>query len=125
MDKHVLVVMTNPVEGRDQAFNEWYTDTHIGEVLEVNGFKAAQRFQLADATFAGQSDYRYLAIYEIETDNLQGALDALKAAVPGMVMSDAMAKGAGAWAFTPITARVGGDQRLDLNRGHTAIDHQL
>ncbi|MCH9675347.1 MAG: hypothetical protein K0U93_28170 [Gammaproteobacteria bacterium] len=108
MAKHTLVVMTNAQDGKDDEFNEWYTNVHLTEVLGVDGFVAAQRFKLADAKFGGASKYNYLALYEIETDDLQGSLDALKKAAPKMQMSEAMADGAGAWAFSPITDRVAG-----------------
>lgn len=106
MSRHTLVVMTNAAEGKDAEFNAWYTDVHLPEVLQVQGFQGAQRFKVADATFAGESQYAYLALYEIETDDLQGALNALKAAARNMNMSATLDKSVGAWAFTPITERV-------------------
>ena len=50
MAKYTFVVLTNAVEGKDDAFDEWYTNTHLGEVqLAVPGFVSAQRFKLTDA----------------------------------------------------------------------------
>ena len=106
MSRHTLVVMTNAADGKDAEFNAWYTDVHLPEVLEVEGFQSAQRFKVADATFAGDSQYAYLALYEIETDDLQSALNALKDAAKNMNMSATLDRSVGAWAFTPITERV-------------------
>jgi hypothetical protein len=35
MAKYTFVVLTNAVEGKDDAFDEWYTNTHLGDVLAV------------------------------------------------------------------------------------------
>ena len=46
MARYQYVVMTNAVEGRDAEFNEWYTNIHLKEVLEVPGFTAATRYRV-------------------------------------------------------------------------------
>ena len=67
---NVLMVLSNPVEGQDEAYNDWYTNTHLDEVISIPGFVAAQRFKLTEAQIAGfpTSSHTYLAIYEIEGD---------------------------------------------------------
>ncbi len=91
MGKYILLVQSNATDGRDAEYNEWYDNVHLREVLEVQGFEAAQRFAVHGESLAGTLDHRYLAIYEIETDDPQGALDALQAAVGArMAMSDAI-----------------------------------
>jgi hypothetical protein len=35
MEKHLFVGFTNPVEGQDDAFNAWYSDVHLKDVLKV------------------------------------------------------------------------------------------
>ena len=52
MTKHTLVVLTNANEGADDAFNDWYTNTHIGDILALEGFTAAQRFKLSETQLA-------------------------------------------------------------------------
>jgi hypothetical protein len=37
MAKYTFVVLTNAVEGKDDAFDDWYTNTHLGDVLAVPG----------------------------------------------------------------------------------------
>ena len=37
MAKHVVVVLSEPFEGQDDAFNDWYENTHIDEVLTSAG----------------------------------------------------------------------------------------
>jgi len=110
MSKYCFVVLTNASGGRDEEFNRWYNNQHIPDVLKIPGFVAAQRFKLADAQMEGStSAWRYLALYEIETNDLAGALKELSARVgtPAMVMSDSLEmKGIGAYVFSPIAERV-------------------
>jgi hypothetical protein len=48
MARHTFVVFTNPTEGQEDEYNDWYDNTHLSDVLKVEGFVAAQRFKLAD-----------------------------------------------------------------------------
>ena len=111
MGKHTFVVMTNPTEGKEAEFNEWYNKQHIPDVLNVPGFVSGQRFQIADAQMGREAGkgYKYLAIYEIETDDLAGTLKELRArgGTPEIVASDAIdMKNVGAFVFTPVAEKV-------------------
>ena len=109
MANHVLVVLSNAKEGTDAAFNEWYTNTHIGDILAADGFSAAQRFKLSDSQIGdATSPYGYLAVYEIDSEDLSGPITALQAAGQGsMEISDALdIENTVAWLYTPITERV-------------------
>jgi hypothetical protein len=88
MGRYVYVVMTNPVEGREAEYNAWYDDVHLKDVCSAPGFVGARRFRLAD----GESPHRYLALYEMETDDPQRDLASLTAlaGTDGMRMSDAL-----------------------------------
>lgn len=114
MSKYIFVVLTNAAGGRDGEFNEWYNRRHIPDVLRVPGFVAAQRFRLADQQMGdGASRWRYLALYELETDDLAGALKELQARLgtPAMVMSESLdMKGIGAYVFAPLAERVLADR---------------
>lgn len=92
MDKYIIAVQSNPTEGNEDAYNVWYNDTHLKEILQVPGFTAAQRFQV-DTTTAGEAPkYRYLAIYEVESDNPAATFETLgEAAADGSIaFSDAI-----------------------------------
>ena len=105
MANHVFVVLTNPVEDGDAEFNDWYTNVHLRDVLSVPGFIAAQRFKLADEQMMEAGPYRYLALYEIETDDVGATLEALRRASGSMVISGAMETEAAAWVFSALTER--------------------
>ena len=106
MSSHVLMVMSNPVAGREDEYNEWYDSVHLGEVLQVPGFVAARRFVAGSSVRGGEPSHKYLSIYEIEADDLAAALAALSEAVKGMHMSDAIdTVDVAAWGFTAVGDR--------------------
>ena len=41
MVENLFLVLTNPIEGEDEAFNNWYDTQHVPEVLDVPGVIAA------------------------------------------------------------------------------------
>jgi hypothetical protein len=66
MPSHVLVVFTNPVEGQEQEFNDWYDNVHLPDLLTVTGIVSGQRFE-APSTPEGAPG-AYLTVYELEAD---------------------------------------------------------
>ena len=106
MARHILTVFTNAAEGRDDEFNDWYSNIHVQEVVEIPGFVSAQRFKLSDEQMGGGSDYRYLAIYDVEANSVGDALQALKDARPNLRMTDALDEKRELLAFTPISEKV-------------------
>ena len=93
MATHRLFVFTRPVEGRDGEYNDWYDKVHLKEVLEVEGFVAAQRFALSDGASdeeASAAPAPYVAIYEIEAESMEQAMANLMGASESMDMSDAL-----------------------------------
>ena len=74
MDRSILVVLSNPVEGKEEEYNEWYTNTHLKDVLSIPGFVAAQRFKLDEKNLATDTPYRYMAIYEIESEDIKSTM---------------------------------------------------
>lgn len=107
MAKNVLVVLSNAVDGQDQAFNDWYTKTHLQDVIGIPGYVAAQRFRRADTQLGNAADlpYAYLAIYEVETDDLPATAKALTSTE--MYIDPSLDRGSTvAWFYTPVTERV-------------------
>ena len=101
MARHTLVVFTNAAEGKDEEFNRWYNDVHLGDVLGIEGFVEAQRFELKDMDGSAPS-HRYLALYQIETDDIDAVIGRLTSSAGTMVISDAM-QDPKALVATPIT----------------------
>jgi hypothetical protein len=104
-----LIVLTNPVEGREDEYNDWYSDRHLDDVLAVKGFRAAQRFEFRPGKLSGDAPFRYLAIYEAEGTTVEAAEAALLATAADkdlMPISNAMARERATWWFEAVTDRV-------------------
>ena len=68
MAKGIMVVRSEPVDpAHEDEFNDWYDNTHIPEITAVPGFVSARRYK----THGGSGGPAYLAIYEIEADDLR------------------------------------------------------
>jgi hypothetical protein len=90
MKKFALVVQSNPVAGREDEYNNWYTNQHLHDLLRVPGFKSAQRFMLPQDDKSAV--WKYMAIFEFETDNLAEMMGILQArsGTQDMVLSEAV-----------------------------------
>ena len=89
-----MVVLTRPIEGREDEFNEWYNDQHLDDVLAIPGFTAAQRFRMVGDPVNTANAWKYHAIYEVDHDDPQSVLDEMAARVgtDRMPMSEALAE---------------------------------
>lgn len=111
MPKYVFLALTNPAPGKEAEYNEWYDKTHLADVLNVPGFVSAQRFRLNEPEYAlnKAQSHKYLALYEMETNDIAGSLKELSGRIgsPAMVMTDALDMNAlGAFVFAPIGGKV-------------------
>ena len=110
MNRYVMMVLTNPVAGQDDAYNEWYDSEHVPDVVNVDGFVRGQRFRLA-ATGLGNVDppsHQYLALYDLEAESAAAANNALiEAARNGQIKGhEALDHSSVAtWFFEPIANR--------------------
>jgi hypothetical protein len=85
---YLQLVFTSPAPGQEDAFNQWYDAVHIPEVLQMPGFVSGQRFRLAGPeTSTGP---RYLAVYQIESDDIDATLATIKDMAPGRTKSPAI-----------------------------------
>ena len=109
MGRYMFLVLTNATEGRDEEFNDWYNNRHLPDVLAVDGFVAATRYRMAELDPPQTSGHRYMALYEVEAEDLAKANQALMntAGTDAMVLSEALdMTSASAIYFEPITERV-------------------
>lgn len=87
MARGILYVETRPSSPeKAEEYHRWYNDTHLAEVTSVKGFVSARRMAPVDG------EGPFVAIYEIEADDLQSAVAAMtEAAGRGEIqMSDAL-----------------------------------
>ena len=116
MSTHRMLVFTNPVEGREDEFHDWYDNVHIPDVLDVDGITAVTRYEVSHlkvgftrvgiAERTGGLNQRYLAVWEIEGELQDMFVSARNAFAEGrMRMSDVFTD-AEAYIFSEIRAPV-------------------
>lgn len=85
MAKGIMYVESRPSSpDREQEYNTWYDDVHIPELLALDGIVAARRLRPVNG------EGPYVAIYELEGDDLQAIMDNMLANAGQLHMSDAL-----------------------------------
>lgn len=103
--KHLVVVLTEPTEGREAEYNDYYENRHLDDVLATTDWISAQRFKLTDQQ-GMTCPLPYLAVYEVEADDASEVLNTLNATRGERVQSAALNKRtAGVWVFSPTGPR--------------------
>jgi hypothetical protein len=93
MRHYKFLVFTKPIDGREQEYDDWYQNTHLQDLVAVPGFRSARRFRLKriyQKPLSGAEAFDHLAIYDIETDDLDGVLAGMKRLSGKVVISDAL-----------------------------------
>jgi hypothetical protein len=73
MPKGIIFLETMPVSPDLEAeYHDWYNDTHLAEICSVEGITGARRFAPIDGTGP------FVAIYELDTDDLDAVVDRLR-----------------------------------------------
>jgi hypothetical protein len=105
MTHYKFVVLSNPLPGRADDFNQWYDQDHLPQILAIKGMESAQRFRLADEPGAQpRSDppYGYLTLYEISTDDIGSVVAELTNPSSGRVPTDAIDPATFSWMFVEM-----------------------
>ena len=92
MPRYISIVFTKPSSSaREAEFNDWYTNQHVPDVLEVPGIVSCQRFRMLESTRSPFA-YRYAAVYELDTDDVPAVMAEVgrRARTDRMPMNDAM-----------------------------------
>ncbi|MGZ8814177.1 MAG: hypothetical protein ACXWZI_09385 [Mycobacterium sp.] len=72
MPRGIMYVETMPASpDREAEYHKWYNDTHLAQILSVEGIVSARRFAPNDG--AGP----FIAIYELDCDDLDAAVQRL------------------------------------------------
>ena len=68
MERWLFTVESNCTDpSKEREFNEWYDNIHLADILETPGFVRASRYE---NTNPAEGQGKFVAIYEIETDDL-------------------------------------------------------
>lgn len=75
----LLLVLSNPLDGRHDDFNDWYSNVHVRDVMRLPGSSAVQRLRMTaeavkdGAGIAADRQFEYLAVYECDDIELVSA----------------------------------------------------
>ncbi len=107
MARYKMVALTNPVEGKEEAFNDWYQNVHLPEVVAQQEFVSGRRYRVKQPLL-DPSGYRYVCVYEIETEDFGAFMNrmAARAQSGARTMSDAADR---AGAYTVIFEECGAE----------------
>jgi len=85
--RFVFLVFANPIPGREAEFNDWYTNTHMGDLVQLPGWVGAQRFRIITTVqprpSMGGYTHGYLIIWDLEETEANAALSRMDAAIAG------------------------------------------
>lgn len=92
MGEYKLVVMSSPVDGREDEYNDWYDNQHLGDITALPGFENATRYELEPGQ-ENSMGHKYLAIYDMQTDDVDATMQTMisEAKSGRMHISDALA----------------------------------
>jgi uncharacterized protein DUF4286 len=60
----LFVVKATITKERDAAFNRWYNEEHVPQVLQFPGAVSARRYR----AILGEDRYQYMAVYEVQDE---------------------------------------------------------
>jgi hypothetical protein len=60
-----MLVFANPIPAKEGDFNEWYTNTHMGGPVQLQGWMGAQRFPIVTDVTPRPSQAGYVHGYLI------------------------------------------------------------
>ena len=108
-ERPLFLALTNAAAGQDEAFNAWYDQHHLREVVDrLPGFIAGQRYRLNAHQRPGQprSPWEYLAVYELERDRgiHQAAAEEMRRSPMVMPQAGVLDPRHLAWVYAPTGA---------------------
>jgi len=62
----LFVVRATITKDREAAFNKWYNEEHLPQVLRYNGAISGRRYRKV----AGEDKYDYMAVYELASEEI-------------------------------------------------------
>ena len=60
----LFVVRANVAKDKEAAFNKWYNEEHVSQLLRYNGAVSARRYK----KILGEDKFQYMAVYEFASE---------------------------------------------------------
>lgn len=86
--RYQLQVTSKALPGREQEYDRWYDQVHMGEVLALPGFLSCRRYRKLAAGSAEEE--AFVAVYDVETDDPNALLQLLFSESQNMQLTDAI-----------------------------------
>jgi Domain of unknown function (DUF4286) len=81
-ENSLFIVLSNPQQGKDEEFNQWYDNHHLPEVSALDGFISAKRYKVSASQMTDESQsHQYVAVYEVEKGKEALAVKSLQRAI--------------------------------------------
>ena len=64
MPTALFVVKATIPPDKDAAFNRWYNEEHVPQVLQFPGLVSARRYKAIE----GEDTFQYMAVYEVQDE---------------------------------------------------------
>ncbi|MFN3233671.1 MAG: hypothetical protein ACE363_16145 [Alphaproteobacteria bacterium] len=77
MEKHLVIIKSNAVAGREADYEAWYNNIHLGEVLQVPGFLTGQQYRTPPSPDGSPPSHSHTAVFEVESDDITATLTQL------------------------------------------------
>jgi antibiotic biosynthesis monooxygenase (ABM) superfamily enzyme len=61
----LFVVRATITNDKEAAFNKWYNEEHVPQVLQFNGAASARRYR----KILGEDKFQYMAVYEFASED--------------------------------------------------------
>lgn len=75
--QHIVFVYSTPAAGEEVVYSKDQDERVIPSAMQLTGFKSAQRFEIKKMDATPSVPGSYLTVYNVDTPNIEGALDAL------------------------------------------------
>jgi hypothetical protein len=62
----LFVVRASVTKEKEAAFNKWYDEEHVPQVLQYNGAVSARRYK----QILGEDKHQYMAVYEFASEEV-------------------------------------------------------
>ena len=78
LGKFSLMVLSNAVPGQEAAYDTWYDNQHVPDVLRIPGFLSGQRYVLHEVERGAVRVPRYMVMFDFESYDLESTIADLK-----------------------------------------------
>lgn len=108
-NRHRMCVMTVPAPGKESEFERWYNEQHFPDLLRLPGLVSAQRYRMSEVQHKTPPfPQTYLAVYELDTDDVAGFNAELvrRVGTADMPLTDALGPGFVRFLLDAVTERM-------------------